>query len=165
MKCGKMATIHLTEIIGNQKVEKHLCAECAETEGVSINAGMPISKLLEDFVLQAPSSSEKEIKEALPEITCDSCGITFKEFQKNGMLGCPNDYRVFSSALRSLIARSQDGKIMHVGKIPHNADNNQQKEAKILVLRNELRDAIRAENYEAAANLRDNIKKIDCNDS
>ena len=43
--CGRPATVHLTEITNGQKLEKHLCEECAVAEGITIKANIPISKL------------------------------------------------------------------------------------------------------------------------
>ena len=146
-------------------MEKHLCSDCAEKEGIAVKSTIPISQLLEDFVLQAPSEEVEEYRPNIPDISCDSCGITFKEFRENGMLGCPNDYRVFSEMLRPLIAKSQGGMTRHIGKIPENASENQQKESKIFRIRSELKEAIRHEDYENAANLRDRIKQIENNEA
>lgn len=161
-KCGKPATIHLTEIADGQKVEKHLCADCAQNEGIAVKASIPIGQLLEDFVLQAPSGGPGIIEHGddIPDVSCETCGISFSEIRENGLLGCPNDYRVFSEALQPLIARSQAGQTDHVGKIPVNAGENQQREAEILKMRSLLKDAIRHEHYEKAAHLRDRIKRM-----
>ena len=57
-KCRREATVHLTEITNGQKIERHLCEECASAEGITIKAQMPISKIIEELMLQ--SSAEKE---------------------------------------------------------------------------------------------------------
>ncbi|MCD4824480.1 MAG: UvrB/UvrC motif-containing protein [Phycisphaerae bacterium] len=155
-KCDKPATVHLTEILGGKKIEKHLCEECAAEEGITIKANVPISQLLEDFVLQAAEETETE-----PEITCDVCGMNFSEFREHGQLGCPNDYEVFSPMLEKMLAQAHGGANQHVGKVPIHADQTQKKQNAILRLRAELKEMITAEQYERAAVLRDQIKEME----
>lgn len=154
-KCGKPATVHLTEIADGQKVEKHLCEDCAVDEGITVKASMPISQLLEDFILQSGSQGET------PELACDVCGLTFSEFRQRGVLGCPNDYDAFEPALRPMLERAQEGASQHVGKVPQRAGSSQKKQNAILRLRSELKKAVDAEDYERAAELRDKIKELE----
>lgn len=154
-KCDKPATIHLTEILEGQKIEKHLCEDCAVAEGITIKANVPISQLLEDFILQTSSGQE------LNDIKCDVCGISFSEFRQQGLLGCPNDYDVFEKALEPLLERAQEGASRHVGKSPHRAGDDPGKQNAILRLRAQLKTAIASEDYERAAALRDQIKQLE----
>ncbi|HUS48305.1 MAG TPA: UvrB/UvrC motif-containing protein [Phycisphaerae bacterium] len=154
-KCGKPATVYLTEIVDGQKTQKHLCEDCAASEGITVKANVPISQLLEEFILQTAGGQQ------LSEMRCDVCGITFKEFRQHGLLGCPNDYEVFSKPLDSLLQRAHDGATQHIGKVPAYADGEQTRQASILRLRAELRLAIAAEDYERAASLRDQIKEME----
>lgn len=155
-KCDKPATIHLTEIVDGQKMEKHLCEDCAESEGITIKANIPISQLLEDFVLQTVEEGE-----AQTPLTCEVCGLTFSQFREKGQLGCPNDYDAFHEQLLPMLARAQDGNTQHVGKVPRRAGATQKKQTKILRLRAQLKQAIAAEQYERAAELRDQIKHVE----
>lgn len=154
-KCGKPATIYLTEIINGEKIEKHLCEECAADEGFTIKAGMPISQLLEDFILQTAGDSDEA------EPTCEVCGMTFSQFRQNGLLGCPNDYDAFEKPLLVLLERAHDGATQHIGKVPHRAGGDQKKQNSILRLRAQLKGAIAAEDYERAAMLRDQIREFE----
>lgn len=157
-KCNKQpATVHLTEIIDGKKIEKHLCEDCASTEGITIKADVPISQLLEDFVLQSSSGPEPEPT----QIKCDVCGITFDEFRQKALLGCANDYQAFERVMLPVIQRAQEGATQHVGKVPHRAESSQKKQMALLRLRAELKSAVTAENYERAAALRDQIKEVD----
>jgi protein arginine kinase activator len=154
-KCDKAATIHLTEIVGGKKIEKHLCEDCAAEEGITVKANVPISQLLEDFVLQTGPTEEP------PDLECEVCGMTFSEFRDKGLLGCPNDYDAFAKVLVPMLSRAQDNASQHVGKVPQHAGTAQQRQNAILRLRAELRDAIAAEEYERAADLRDRIKHME----
>jgi len=151
--CDNPATIHLTEIVDGQKTEKHLCEECAVAEGITVKANVPISQLLESFILQSSSEEEEQAEQ------CDVCGTTFAEFRERGLLGCPHDYDVFEASLTPLLERAHEGATQHIGKLPHRASDGQKKENALLRLRAELKAAIGAEDYERAAALRDQIKE------
>jgi len=152
-KCDKPASVYLTEIIDGQKIQKHLCEECAAGEGITVKTNVPISQLLEEFVLQSAGGPQ------LAELKCDVCGITFKEFRQQGLLGCPHDYEVFARPLEGLLHRAQEGAMQHIGKTPAQAGGDVARQTSILRLRAELRQAVEAEDYERAAALRDQIKE------
>lgn len=154
-KCDQPATVHVTEIIGGHKLEKHLCEQCAIGEGITIKANVPISQLLEDFVLATTGDAE-----AL-QMKCEACGISFEEFRSGGMLGCPQDYDVFAKALIPMLERAHQGASQHVGKVPQHSDNSQAMQASILQMRQELKNAVTKEDYERAAALRDRIKQAE----
>lgn len=149
----------MTEIVGGSKIEKHLCEHCAEGEGITIKANIPISQLLEDFILQ--TSCEEGEYESADDLSCEVCGMTFDEFHDKGQLGCQNDYKAFEPMLDILIARAHEGATQHVGKVPRRAGVDQQKQNTILRLRGELKQAIKSEQYERAAQLRDEIKRVE----
>jgi len=154
-KCGKPATIHLTEIVDGDKLEKHFCQNCASTDGITIQAEVPIGQLLEDFVLQSGGENEP------PELVCEVCGMGFSEFRDNGLLGCPNDYDVFADSMAGILERAQEGAVQHIGKVPFGSDDVQKRQTAILRLRSELKTAVSGENYERAAAIRDQIKELE----
>jgi protein arginine kinase activator len=154
-KCDKPATIHITEISDGQKTEKHLCEDCAAAEKITIKTGMPIGQLLEDFVFQGVETDKAA------SLVCDVCGLSYADFRSQGVLGCPNDYEAFRTALEPLLAQAHEGADQHIGKVPHRAEPGQAKHTAILRLRAELRQAIAAEDYERAARLRDQIKELE----
>jgi protein arginine kinase activator len=154
-KCEKQATIHLTDIVDGMKNEVHLCQDCAAAEGLTVKASVPLSQLLEEFVLQ---KSDQPVQS---EAKCDVCGLSFSEFRQKGLLGCPNDYDAFSKLLEPLLERAQEGATQHVGKVPTKSGVNQKKQNAVLRLRSSLRAAIATEDYEKAAALRDQIKELE----
>ena len=154
-KCDREATVHLTEIVNGQKIERHLCAECAATEGVTSKVQLPISQLLEEMVLQ--SSGGKEAA----RLRCDVCGLSFVEFRQGGLLGCPNDYEVFADVLTDVLERAHEGASQHTGRVPANAAETQRRQAELLRLRAALKQAVAQEDYERAAELRDRIQEVE----
>jgi protein arginine kinase activator len=157
-KCDKPATIHLTEIVGGEKIEKHLCEDCASAEGITIKANIPISQLLEDFVLQ---TSGEDAGPAEDQPVCEACGQSWSEFREEGQFGCPNDYEVFSKALVPMLMQMHEGASQHVGKVPHRAGQAQKRQNEMLRLRGELKQAVAAEDYERAAQIRDRIRQVE----
>ncbi|MHC4295291.1 MAG: UvrB/UvrC motif-containing protein [Planctomycetota bacterium] len=154
-KCDKPATVHLTDIINGQKIEKDLCEECAATEGFSFKTNIPISMLLEDFVLHGTSDEDTLQRK------CEVCGTTLSEFRNQGVLGCPHDYETFEDELTTLLQRAHEGASQHVGKVPHRAGSAQKKMNAVLRLRAQLKAAVASEDYEKAAELRDQIKDLE----
>jgi len=153
-KCGKPATVHLTDFIDGKIVEKRLCASCAAAEGLVVKTNLSISELLEDFILHTTSQETADL-------TCDVCGLTFNEFRQQKLLGCPNDYDAFEKALVPLLEGAHGGASQHVGKVPHRAGGQQKARNALLRLRADLKKAIAAEDYEKAAMLRDQIKELE----
>lgn len=154
-ECGKEATVHLTDVVNGQKIEKHLCQECAAAEGLTIKAHFPLAKILEGLVDQ--SLAQKELE----DLRCDVCGITFSEFREQHLLGCPNDYEVFEHVLTPLLERAHDGGTYHTGKVPANAAESERRHIELLRLRGQLKQAVADEDYESAAGLRDRIKELE----
>jgi len=91
---------------------------------------------------------------------CPRCGKTWKDFLETGKFGCAYEYEYFRVELTPLMKKLHDGKFIHSGKLPPQAQNEQVKIIKIKVLEEEMKEMIKVENYERAAELRDRIKEI-----
>ena len=154
--CGKNATVHLTEIKGGKKIEKHLCEQCAaQNEGLAVKSHTPINELLTNFVL-AHSGLTKEAGTA-----CEACGISWSEFRQSGLLGCEHDYALFEKDLTPLLQRAHEGATHHVGKVPARGGGTgvpAKRSVDLTRLQKELKRAVESEDYERAAKLRDQIK-------
>jgi protein arginine kinase activator len=157
--CNKTATVHLTEIKGGKKIEKHLCEQCAaQNEGLPVKSHMPINELLTNFVM-AHSGMQKE-----QALTCEHCGVTWTEFRQNGLPGCANDYSVFERELTPLLKRAHEDQTHHVGKVPTRRGGTGvpvKRQVDLTKLRRELQKAVEAEDYERAAKLRDQIRQAE----
>lgn len=153
----KQATVHLTDIVKDEKLEKHLCDECAQAESLTMKSHTPINEMLASFVMQQSGAQE------LAELKCEQCGTTFVEFRNNGLLGCSNDYDVFEEALVPLLERAHgEGATHHVGKTPKgDTDGMAKRQRELLGLKRQLDEAVKHEEYETAASLRDQIKSIE----
>lgn len=142
------ATVHLTEIADEKIVELHVCRECARLKGEPAQGDFNLIDFLGSF------SGEKE-----ESCICSNCRLSFSDFKKSGLLGCQNCYQDFELLLAPLLKKIH-GAIVHKGKFPKEKKVKIKREDDLGLLKEELEEAIRLEEYEKAAGLRDKIKKI-----
>lgn len=160
--CDRPATVHIIEIQDGQKVEKHLCELHAIEEGVSAAGASPqIGDLLQKFVQKSEPAESETPREAI----CDHCGLTFNEFRRLGVLGCPECYRAFDRQLVPLLRRAHEGAGEHVGKVPRCAGTDELRQQRLAALRKSLDEAVRREEYERAAQLRDELQRVEADRS
>jgi len=160
-KCDRPATYHAVEIIKGQKIEKHLCDQHASEDGLGIkSAHAPINELLTNFV--KATGSDKST--ASLDLTCPDCGLSFSEFRDKSLLGCPSCYSAFEAPLTSLLERAHEGGSHHIGKVPRRGGGGgEQRQLQITRIRKRLDDAVEAEDYELAAQLRDDLADLEDN--
>ena len=159
--CNKRAaTIHLTEISDGVRTEMHICENCATEQGIAPQSQMSINELLSHLLAVQPSD-EEIFGPSEQEKSCPNCGFTLNRLRKEGTLGCPLDYKVFEQALLPLIERAHNGKTTHCGKIPTKTPQDTRKFMAMSRLRQQLEQAVRNEDYELAAKLRDQMKKLE----
>ena len=161
-RCKKnTATIHLTEIATGQRIETHLCEACAQEQGLAVKSQIPLNELLSSLLASQAENYDPDT-DAKPQtdITCPSCGITISDFQKQGLLGCPHDYEVFGDSMEQLLERIH-GSTRHLGKVPPQGGKDSVKARAVYSLRKELERAVKEENYERAAELRDRILELE----
>jgi protein arginine kinase activator len=156
-KCTKAATLHITEVVGEDQFEElHLCEECAN------------KYLYEPQQKGAPKGGESgtadegEEGSALNQRACPICGIKFVEFRNTGRLGCPHDYQEFRDELVPLLENIH-GETRHCGKTPRRLPQNKQTQSELIQLRKQLQQAVTKEAYEEAARLRDKIRQLEEN--
>ena len=154
------ATIHLTEISGGDRKEMHICESCAAEQGIIVKSQIPINELLSGLLASTPSEDELS-GSAETKLQCPRCGLTLEDFRKEAVLGCPYDYEIFEKPLSSLIENVQNGKTVHCGKVPSRAPADAKKQIELLNLKKQLEEAVKAENYELAAKLRDQIEQTE----
>jgi protein arginine kinase activator len=160
-QCGERpAAIHLTQIV-NTVTQQHLCEVCAAEKGVHTEAS--VAKFpLSDFL----ASMGEDAAPAVPAGdagACSVCGATLQDFQDTGRLGCPECYTTFAAHLRNLLRRVH-GASQHVGLPylgPVAAGEAGPPAPDLGALREQLQHAVAAENFELAAQLRDQIRMLE----
>jgi protein arginine kinase activator len=152
----RKATVHLTEILENkEKHEVHLCEECANEQQQA--SGVEIMGLLSSAF--APVA--KQAGAAAGNALCPDCGLSYHEFRSRGRLGCPACYDTFRAALEPLLEKIHGG-TQHMGKSPDPAGaSSHVQERELVALRRRLQAAVKDENYELAARLRDDLRTLE----
>lgn len=157
--CNKNeAIVHYAEIVEGQMKKMNLCETCAADKGVGIHSSFSIGDLLAGL-----TENPSKIKDPFEQETCPKCKMTYKEFKKKGRLGCSNCYDTFQKPLIPLLEAIHKSE-QHAGKIPPKAQEEAESMGKLQRLKEELAAAIRKEDFERAAKLRDEIKKLEHSD-
>jgi len=151
------ATIHLTEIVNDEIVEMHICQECAQSKAKTLNEQLHLSGFLGGLAATQENKGSRESR-----LKCSFCGFRFQEFKTKGRLGCGVCYSSFRQQLIPLIKKIH-GSVRHVGKVPAHIhiEKGLSFEAELKELRLRLERAIQLEEYEEAARLRDEIRKLE----
>jgi len=154
-RCDEEAVVHEIVVQGGEKVEKHLCSSCASDEGLvpqqSGTLSAPLSKLvLSSSIIAKPTAGTPR--------SCPGCGATWAEFRKSGLLGCPECYETFEEKLTPLLERAHEGSAEHTGKSPRRSGDALDRRRLVAALRKQLLEAVDAEHYERAAELRDKLR-------
>jgi len=152
------ASVHTVTIINGVKQEHYLCSECA------MGAQFSLPTLM-DLLYGAQTSGLQQ-----SEDIC-SCGNSLIKFQKTGLLGCPECYTTYRSALLPVIKRAQGGRLRHVGRKPQQEEGREQAASRKPApngpqdecsrLKEELKAAVAEERYERAAELRDRLRALE----
>ncbi len=165
--CNKRhATVHWTKIINNKKTEVHLCEVCAkESEQIDFNFenSFPLQNFLSGLMNFGGSMEQEGAKEMKlsghKQLQCDNCGLTYQQFGKMGRFGCSKCYDNFGD-LKPMLKRIH-GSTGHTGKVPKRAGGTLRLKKQISEMKEELQKCIHREEFERAAELRDEIKKLE----
>ncbi len=149
----KEATVHLTQIAAEKMQKVDLCEECAKQKGVNDPAGFSLA----DLLLGLGATPEAEPVVGGAESKCPACGFTQADFKKAGRLGCAECYKTFAEGLDQLLKSMHKG-TRHRGKVPTALRESQDLADKLKSLQKKLDKAVSDEDFEQAANCRDEIK-------
>jgi protein arginine kinase activator len=180
-QCDSEATVHELRVVNGKRAERHLCEKCARGQGIAIQTGLSVPEIIEKMLEQQTSAKTAEKPEAprktTQAATCPECGTTYTEFRQSGLLGCPTCYGSFEGQLGPLLERAHQGGTHHAGKLPKRAlagtkapepgkkaqsvlGGPEQRAGRMAALRKQLEEAIRSEQYERAATIRDELRKL-----
>ena len=96
---------------------------------------------------------------------CSECaaklktGMDFNEFLQKGRLGCGNCYRIFGDRLQRPLKQIH-GTCEHIGKVPTRIGGELKISREITKLEAELNQAVLKQEFEKAAELRDEISRL-----
>jgi len=173
------ANVHLTHVGEDGAETFHLCEDCARERGVPIPDSDIILKGLEALagaVGAASSSGAGNVKvtvkpkeggsvgqvaarEEEEDIVCRNCGMKFSEFRSGGRLGCAECYDSFETHIDRILVQIH-GASGHKGKRYGKQSPRRGGKAGLERLRRELDAAVKAEQFEQAAVIRDEIRNM-----
>ena len=178
MKCQKCqkneATTHIKRVINGEFEEYELCSECAKEMGYGSLFNGFASSFADDFNSLFGSFFENALPARTQATRCETCGSSYTDIQRTGMMGCADCYRLFTEEIMPTI-RKIHGNTAHCGKnsaafraemtktaVGKPAETEPQNE--LDKLHSELDEAVKNQEFEKAAELRDKIKALEGND-
>lgn len=154
-KCEKQeATVFLTQIVSGKMQKVDLCQKCADAMGVTQAGGFALADIL--LKLDDEKGAGKKSGD---EPVCPNCGYTETELRRTGRLGCGVCYHTFASIILETVRETQK-RPQHFGKMPASLIRDQGTREKLSTLESNLTEAVRQEDYEVAARLRDEIRLL-----
>ncbi|MGE5554058.1 MAG: UvrB/UvrC motif-containing protein [Betaproteobacteria bacterium] len=174
------ATFFLTRIVNGEKSELHLCQQCAAETGqlgVVMEPQFTFTNFLAGLLNTELGFAPAKQSPSAPQ--CRNCGLTYDDFRQVGQFACSHCYEEFEPYLEGLFRRVQGG-TEHVGKVPGQERSKPRRtgakaaqvdqpaglgasapQSRLERLRDELKAAIAREEYERAAELRDEIRRLE----
>lgn len=149
------ATVNITHKNGDEEIDLYLCDKCidGEPKPEKITFSSLISEIIETKIGGENKNSKK----------CPNCGMDFSEFKVTGVFGCSKCYETFSNSLDAILG-SIHGANVHIGKTPEIAKDEVLLQRKINKKKEKLKKYVEKEEFEKAAQLRDEIKECEKND-
>lgn len=143
------ATVNFVETAGGETVALHLCDECykykyGEFENAAANAFL-------NGLFDCPAPSRNKV--------CEVCGMTFEEYRRTGLLGCPSCYDVFKQELLPYIQEIH-GKTYHVGKGDGGHFSEHDLRLRLKTLQEQLESALTRGDYISASRLNKQMTAI-----
>ena len=148
------ATVFLTQIVDGKMQKVNLCEACSKEKGVTNPMGFELADLLLGL------GAAQEIEKGSSAQQCAACGFSQADFKKTGRLGCPVCYDTFAEGLSGLL-KAMHKRTAHAGKIPARLMRSIELDARMKQLQRDLAKAVVEENYETAAQLRDQLKELE----
>jgi protein arginine kinase activator len=149
------ASVFLTQIVEGKMQKVNLCDACAKAKGVDDPTGFALA----DLLLGLGAAQEIERGSGSSQ-RCPVCGFSQADFKKTGRLGCAQCYETFSEGLNSLLKAMHKG-THHTGKVPARIARLVERENALKTLQRDLQKAVADENYESAAQIRDQLRQME----
>jgi protein arginine kinase activator len=159
------ALVHITNIRGGSITIRHLCQDCAVEEPFNL---MRLGEMMKGLVFLIEGSPETRQK-ALPkqqqqkDLECAQCYYRLSDLKKTQRVGCPACYEFFKEFIISKVIKPKDLVPSSTPKelaVSSEKDHLQETPAgEWELLQSRLYQALKQEDYEEAARLRDRLRQ------
>lgn len=140
--CGEnTADIHIRQVINDKESELYICSKCAEKMKKKFLSFLKVNNFITGMMQQVETDTVGK--------KCSMCNFDINKIRKLGKVGCAMCYEVFDKELEPILNKMNVRRTISKGN-----DNNIEKINKLQV---ELNKAVLTEEYEKAAELRDEI--------
>lgn len=172
--CNKQpASLRITRLSPGSVEELHLCDGCASKVSPfhakmmkKKQIPMTVEHLLKEMLEGQTGAAVEKGEEGSAAtgrgepLTCPKCGLDFSRYRQTWMLGCPACYDAFGEKLEGDL-RKMHGAVEHKGAeappvVPSLADV----QAQVRALRAEMEEAVEEEDFERAAQLRNEVRRL-----
>ncbi|MEQ2528927.1 hypothetical protein EKG37_20080 [Robertmurraya yapensis] len=159
------ATLHFTKIDNGEKTMMHLCQQCAQEKGEAfmLNSAFSINNLLAgllNFHNHVQQAEQPPVVKKEP-LQCEECSMTYQQFIQIGRFGCANCYETFKEQINPILRRLHSGDGTHNGKIPSRIGGGLHLRKNIETLKQSIQELITREEFEKAAEIRDQIRSLE----
>lgn len=150
MKCDvcrrRDAAAVITMIVNGKNGVRHVCSQC-------------IKKLQRGDAFAAEMAILSTMDSVKDQAACPVCGTTPDDIRRTGRVGCASCYHFFFDMLQPLVIRMNGA--MQRREEEMNKQEPMTHKSQIDQLREQMFSAVNAENYERAAELRDEIRRLE----
>jgi protein arginine kinase activator len=157
--CGRQADMYFRSNIGKNNGDILICSNC-----LSKNSPfeLPLAVIGDEIITKINKASIEEQKKSRETLlkSCGKCGKSLLDISRSGYFGCDECYDTY----RELIAGAK--KICNKDKTVKKYKDTKKdfspsiKQGKIKILEEKLQNAVREENFEKAAEIRDIINTM-----
>lgn len=172
--CNKnAATIHYKSSVNGNVTEKYLCNECAEKYGMGAKSktdGLFHTVDMADSFFDNSGDAllgglfgellGTRKQPAQTQTVCKGCGMRYADFAHGGKIGCEKCYETFEGLLYPTLKRIH-GNTVYCGKVPKGFEKQETLQQKIEALQQKLNEAVINQEYEKAAQYRDEIRELE----
>lgn len=155
------AKVHLTQIVGDKMQKVDLCEDCSKEKGVVDPTSYSLAELFLNPAAATTAAAPAEADAPSPgaDVRCPTCGYSQADFKKAGRFGCSDCYATFGEGMETMLKTMHKG-TRHTGKVPAALQQSRVEAQRLKLLQKKLEKAVAEENYEEAAQLRDEIKRL-----
>ncbi len=156
-RCHKNpATVRYAEVVDGKSVHQDLCAECLSRCKQDVSSVFTLGTAKPAVHVGAVP---RRTARRSPRV-CPVCGLLLDRIAETAEVGCPSCYTEFGREIESIL-EGLHRSLRHQGKVPHVDNSLARLYSDLQTKRVLLRSVLRAEDYEQAARLRDEIRGLE----